>query len=178
MVLESRRYVSNASRRLSMRSLKSGTVIAAIFHGAAIACTALRLSYRYYFLRLGWDDMWAALSMAFDLVCFACALIERSPEADGTFIKTSRWSDSCMFLTNRLIGIAGTIPVDNHIVFWLIAIAFPCVLWYVMTCPESFCSYNIPRGLQGPASCALLCVSQIPKEASDTPSMAQGSPSL
>jgi len=60
--------------------------MAAIFHGVAIACTALRLSYRYHFLQLGWDDMWAALSMAFELVCFACALIERPLEADGTFI--------------------------------------------------------------------------------------------
>jgi len=80
-------------------------VIAASFHGVAIACTALRLSYRYYVSRLGWEDMWAALSMASEVVCFVCALLERPPLADGAMIAI------------------------NLTVFWLLAIAFPCVLW-------------------------------------------------
>jgi hypothetical protein len=29
--------------------------------------------------------MWAAVSMMSELVCFACALLERPPEADGEF---------------------------------------------------------------------------------------------
>ncbi|KAJ8585096.1 hypothetical protein M405DRAFT_865664 [Rhizopogon salebrosus TDB-379] len=80
--------------------------IAVTFHGVAIACTALRLSYRYNVSRLGWEDMWAAVSMVSELVCFACALLERPPEADGTT------------------------PAVNETVFWLVAIAFPCVLWF------------------------------------------------
>jgi hypothetical protein len=68
-----------------MRGLTSRKAIAVTFHGVAIACTALRLSYRYNVLRLGWEDMWAAVSMMSELVCFACALLERPPEADGEF---------------------------------------------------------------------------------------------
>ncbi|KAG0707944.1 hypothetical protein DFH29DRAFT_778079, partial [Suillus ampliporus] len=79
-------------------------VLAATFHGVAIACTVLRLSYRYHVARLWWEDMWATISLAFDLICFACALLERPPAPDGT------------------------LSVPNR-VFWLLSISFPCVLW-------------------------------------------------
>ncbi|KAG1741484.1 uncharacterized protein EDB91DRAFT_1028648, partial [Suillus paluster] len=80
-------------------------VIAAIFHGVAIACTVLRLSYRYYVAQLWWEDMWAALSLIFDLICFTCAFLERPPAYNGPWLVANR-------------------------VFWLVSIAFPCVLWF------------------------------------------------
>lgn len=80
-------------------------VIAATFHGVAVVCTVLRLSYRYYVARLWWEDMWAALSLAFDLICFVCAFFNRP-------------------LANNRAA-----PAVNRM-FWLASIAFPCVLWF------------------------------------------------
>ncbi|KAG1779436.1 hypothetical protein EV702DRAFT_101428 [Suillus placidus] len=77
-------------------------VIAATFHGVAVVCTVLRLSYRYYVARLWWEDMWAALSLAFDLICFVCTFLTRPVVINP--------------------------PVANR-VFWLVSIAFSCVLW-------------------------------------------------
>ncbi|KAG1729699.1 hypothetical protein EDB19DRAFT_1598620, partial [Suillus lakei] len=79
--------------------------IAATFHGVAIACTVLRLSYRYYVARLWWEDMWAALSLAFDIICFVCALLDKSTTVNRAVTSANR-------------------------VFWLVSIAFPCVLWF------------------------------------------------
>ncbi|KAG2146294.1 hypothetical protein DEU56DRAFT_899737 [Suillus clintonianus] len=87
-------------------SLKSRTVIAATFHGVAIACTVLRLSYRYYVARLWWEDMWAALSLAFDSICFVCALLDRPTAVNYAM------------------------PAGSRRVFWLVSMAFPCVLWF------------------------------------------------
>lgn len=78
--------------------------IAATFHGVAIVCTVLRLSYRYYITQLWWEDMWAALSLAFDVICFVCALLDR-PKTKYSL-------------------------AAERVEFWLVSIAFPCVLWF------------------------------------------------
>lgn len=70
----------------------------------AVACTVLRLLYRYHVTQLWWEDMWAALSLAFDLICFVCALLDRPT------------------MVNSLAA--------DRVEFWLVSIAFPCVLWF------------------------------------------------
>lgn len=79
---------------------------AGTFHGVAVACTVLRLSYRYYVAKLWWEDMWAALSLAFDLICFVCALLDEP------------------------IAVNRTAPAVGTVKLWLVSIAFPCVLWF------------------------------------------------
>jgi hypothetical protein len=48
--------------------------------------------------------MWAALSLAFDVICFVCALLDQPTEVDAL--------------------------EAERVEFWLVSIAFACVLWF------------------------------------------------
>ncbi|KIK45020.1 hypothetical protein CY34DRAFT_574290 [Suillus luteus UH-Slu-Lm8-n1] len=82
------------------------TIVACIFHGSAIATTCFRLGYRLCTSTFWWEDAWAAIALAFDIVCLFGV-----------------WGESPMFNDDPSVYTA---------MFWLLPIAFTCVLWCVV----------------------------------------------
>ncbi|KAG1759862.1 hypothetical protein EDD22DRAFT_781958, partial [Suillus occidentalis] len=78
-------------------------VVACIFHGSAIATTCFRLGYRLCTSTFWWEDAWAAIALALDIVCLFGV-----------------WGEAPMFNDDPSVYTA---------MFWLLPIAFTSVLW-------------------------------------------------
>ncbi|KAF8551772.1 hypothetical protein OG21DRAFT_1486742 [Imleria badia] len=83
-------------------------IIAGTFHSVAIACTIFRLMYRWYMTYFWWEDSWAVFALVCDVVCLVATLLEQPTTAPK-------------------------LPHINYITNWMVALAFPCVLWACRT---------------------------------------------
>ena len=50
-------------------------ILASVIHAVAISCTVVRLVHRLRIFSLWWEDLYAAISLIFDVVCLVCVWI-------------------------------------------------------------------------------------------------------
>ncbi|KAH7925030.1 hypothetical protein BV22DRAFT_1129308 [Leucogyrophana mollusca] len=90
-------------------------VLVTVFHGLAFISTTFRLWFRYHIRRIWWEDIWAALSLCFDMICLAGMWTLTAPLAQPG--------------EPNSVG-AITMSRQSHVAsYWLLITSYTCTLW-------------------------------------------------